>query len=239
MRTACEHHARPAGADGTSRAGSPSTEAPVRSPVYADASTESRGGSATSRCRRASCWRRWPASAVQAFRRQGRRFGAGLVCSEMVSCVRPLARQRAHARLPADRPRRASAGDPDLRLGAADDGRGGADGGGRRRRHRRHQLRLPRAQGHEDRRRAQHLLEDPDARVPRSSRTVAGAVDVPVTVKMRRGVRNGSRTRSSSGRSSRGGAGVADAPPPLGQQMYTGTPTTRSLPSWSSSWTCR
>src|SRR5437868_14131474 len=24
---------------------------------------------------------------VQAFRRQGRRFGAGLVCSEMVSCV--------------------------------------------------------------------------------------------------------------------------------------------------------
>ena len=40
---------------------------------------------------------------VQAFRRQGRRFGAGLVCSEMVSAARAFARQRAHAWLPADR----------------------------------------------------------------------------------------------------------------------------------------
>src|SRR4029450_322323 len=29
----------------------------------------------------------WPGVSVQAFRRQGRRFGAGLVCSEMVSCA--------------------------------------------------------------------------------------------------------------------------------------------------------
>ena len=40
-----------------------------------------------SRCRRGSSSRRWPGVSVQAFRRQGRRFGAGLVCSEMVSCA--------------------------------------------------------------------------------------------------------------------------------------------------------
>ena len=60
--------------------------------------------------------------------------------------------QRAHARLPARRLGRASARDPDLRLRSRRDGRGGADGRGRGRRHRRHQLRLPRAQGDEDRR---------------------------------------------------------------------------------------
>ena len=53
---------------------------------------------------------------VQAFRRQGRRFGAGLVCSEMVSLRRDRAPQRADARLPARRVGRASARDPDLRL---------------------------------------------------------------------------------------------------------------------------
>ena len=61
--------------------------------------------------------------------------------------------QRANARLPARRLRRAPARDPDLRLRPGGDGRGRADGGSGRRRHHRHQLRLPRAQGDEDRRR--------------------------------------------------------------------------------------
>ena len=56
---------------------------------------------------------------------------------------RAPARERAHARLPADRLGRAAAGGADLRLRARRDGRGGADGRGRGRRHRRHQLRLP------------------------------------------------------------------------------------------------
>ena len=46
-----------------------------------------------------------------------------------------------------------------------------------------------------------HLLEDPD-RACRIVDAIAGAVDVPVTVKLRRGVQNGSRAASSSGRSS-------------------------------------
>ena len=90
---------------------------------------------------------------VQAFRRQGRRFGAGLVCSEMVSCAGIEHRQRADARLPPRRGGRASARDPDLRLRSRRDGRGGADGGGGGRGHRRRQLRLPREEGDEDRRR--------------------------------------------------------------------------------------
>ena len=69
--------------------------------------------------------------------------------------VRALVRQRAHARLPADRPRRASPGRADLRLRAGADGRGRRDGRRRRRGHRRHQLRLPGAQGDQDRRRRQ------------------------------------------------------------------------------------
>ena len=66
---------------------------------------------------------------------------------------RPAAPERALARLSAHLRRRASAGRSDLRVGARGDGRGGADGRGGRRRHRRHQLRLPGAQGDEDRRR--------------------------------------------------------------------------------------
>ena len=129
--------------------------------------------------------------------------------------VRALVRQRAHARLPADRPRRASAGRPDLRLGAGADGRGRWDGGRCRRGHRRHQLRLPGAQGHQDRRRCQR------ARGPR-----------PRLAGRRSGGRGGRRAghrqdapwaeerlaRRARPRAAAGGSGRrrADTPPPLG-----------------------
>ena len=55
---------------------------------------------------------------VQAFRRQGRRYGAGLVCSEMVSCAglhHRNERTLGYLRIVG---RRAAAGGPDLRLRA-------------------------------------------------------------------------------------------------------------------------
>src|SRR5262249_37892044 len=64
---------------------------------------------------------------------------------------RDPAPQRADARLPAGGGGRAPAGDPDLRLESPGHGRSDEDGRRGGRRHRRHQLRLPRAQGHEDR----------------------------------------------------------------------------------------
>ena len=81
---------------------------------------------------------------VQAFRRQGRRFGAGLVCSEMVSCAGIEHRNEntlGYLRVASDEHPLA------IQLFGSDprrDGRGRADGRGRRRRHRRRQLRLPR-----------------------------------------------------------------------------------------------
>src|SRR6266536_4637868 len=65
---------------------------------------------------------------------------------------RDRAPQRADARLPPGRRRRAPPRDPDLRLRARGDGGGGADGGSSRCRRHRHELRLPRAEGDEDRR---------------------------------------------------------------------------------------
>ena len=82
---------------------------------------------------------------------------------------RDRASQREDARLPPRRLRRASAGDPDLRLQPRHDGRGGADGRGGRRRHRRHQLRLPGAQGDEDGRRSD-AARRPRARLPHRRR---------------------------------------------------------------------
>ena len=66
---------------------------------------------------------------VQAFRGQGRRFGAGLVCSEMVRCAgiehRNGARSGTSGSLPTSTLSRSSS-----RLRAGDDGRGSADGRG-------------------------------------------------------------------------------------------------------------
>src|ERR671925_2311416 len=127
---------------------------------------------------------------VQAFRRQGRRFGAGLVCSEMVSCAgieHRNERTLGYLRIAADEHPLAVqifGSDPAVMAEAARMvEEAGADvvdinfgcpvrkvtktGAGAT------------------------LLEDPD-RACRIVETVAEAVDVPVSVKMRRGVEDGS-----------------------------------------------
>src|SRR5882724_1012218 len=134
---------------------------------------------------------------VQAFRRQGRRFGAGLVCSEMVSCAglqhgnertlgylrispdeRPLAVQifgsdpivmAEAARMVED----AGADIVDINFGCP--------------------VRKVTKTGA-----GATLLEDPD-RACRIVESVAGSVSVPVTVKMRRGLEDGSRACLSVG----------------------------------------
>src|SRR5205809_6677351 len=129
---------------------------------------------------------------VQAFRRQGRRYGAGLVCSEMVSCAglhhgnertlgylriatdeRPLAVQIFGSDPPvmaeaARMVEQAGADIVDINFGCP--------------------VRKVTKTGA-----GATLLEDPDRACAIVS-AVAGAVDLPVSVKMRRGVDNGSRT---------------------------------------------
>src|ERR671928_827113 len=128
---------------------------------------------------------------VQAFRRQGRRFGAGLVCSEMVSCAgihHGNERTLGYLRIASDeRPLAVQifGSDPAVMAeAAAMVEEAGADivdinfgcpvkkvtktGAGAT------------------------LLEDPE-RACRIVDAVAAAVDVPVTVKMRRGLEDGSR----------------------------------------------
>ena len=68
-----------------------------------------------------------------------------------------------------------------------------------------------------------HLLEEPD-RACRIVEAVALAVDVPVTVKLRRGVRNGSRACLELGpRLVEAGAASLTLHPRSAEQMYTGT----------------
>src|SRR5437899_10783223 len=128
---------------------------------------------------------------VQAFRRQGRRFGAGLVCSEMVSCAgiehrnertlgylrvgadeHPLAIQifgsEPATMAEAARMVEAAGADiVDMNFGCP--------------------VRKVTKTGA-----GAHLLEHPDLAC-RIAEAVAQAVAVPVSVKMRRGVENGSR----------------------------------------------
>jgi tRNA-dihydrouridine synthase B len=128
---------------------------------------------------------------VQAFRRQGRRYGAGLVCSEMVSCAglqhgnertlgylristdeHPLAVQifGADPAVMAEAARMVEAAGADLvdiNFGCP--------------------VRKVTKTGA-----GATLLEDPE-RASRIVDAVARAVDVPVSVKMRRGLENGSR----------------------------------------------
>ena len=158
---------------------------------------------------------------VQAFRRQGRRFGAGLVCSEMVSCAglqhgnertlgylriasdeRPLAVQifgsepsvmAEAARMVED----AGADLVDVNFGCpvkkvTKTGAGAT------------------------------LLEDPSCACGIVS-AVAEAVSVPVTVKMRRGLENGSRACLELGpRLVEAGAASLTLHPRSARQMYTG-----------------
>jgi nifR3 family TIM-barrel protein len=158
---------------------------------------------------------------VQAFRRQGRRFGAGLVCSEMVSCAglqhgnertlgylriasdeRPLAVQifgadpavmAEAARMVED----AGADIVDINFGCP--------------------VRKVTKTGA-----GATMLDDPE-RACRVVEAVASAVSVPVSVKMRRGLADGSRACLSIGpRLVAGGAASLTLHPRSAKQMYTG-----------------
>jgi tRNA-dihydrouridine synthase B len=158
---------------------------------------------------------------VQAFRRQGRRFGAGLVCSEMVSCAgiehgnertlgylrvasdeHPLAIQifGSEPRVMAEAARRveeAGADLVDINFGCP--------------------VRKVTKTGA-----GATLLEDPD-RASRIVAAVAGAVSVPVSVKMRRGLEDGSRACLELGpRLVDAGADTLTLHPRSARQMYTG-----------------
>jgi len=159
---------------------------------------------------------------VQAFRRQGRRYGAGLVCSEMVSCAglehrnertlgylrvgrdeHPLAIQifgsRPDTMAEAARMVEAAGADlVDINFGCP--------------------VRKVTKTGA-----GATLLDDPELAC-RIVSSVARAVDVPVSVKMRRGLRNGSRDCLAIGpRLVAAGASVLTLHPRSAQQMYTGT----------------
>src|SRR5438046_287074 len=158
---------------------------------------------------------------IQAFRRQGRRFGAGLVCSEMVSCAgiehrnertlgylrvagdeHPLAIQifgsEPAAMAEAARLVVAAGADiVDMNFGCP--------------------VRKVTKTGA-----GAHLLEQPDLAC-RITEAVACAVDVPVTVKMRRGVADGSRACLELGpRLVEAGAAALALHPRSANQMYTG-----------------
>ena len=159
---------------------------------------------------------------VQAFRRQGRRFGAGLVCSEMVSCAGIEHRNEktlGYLRVASDEHPLAIqifGSNPDTMAEAARMvAAAGADivdinfgcpvrkvtktGAGAT------------------------LLDDPDLAC-RIVSSVAEAVELPVSVKMRRGLRNGSRDCLSVGPLLvAAGASVLTLHPRSAQQMYTGT----------------
>ena len=159
---------------------------------------------------------------VQAFRRQGRRFGAGLVCSEMVSCAglsygnertlgylrigrdeHPLAVQifGSEPALMAEAARMvedAGADLVDINFGCP--------------------VRKVTKTGA-----GATLLEDPD-RACRIVDAVASALRVPVTVKMRRGLDDGSRSALEVGpRLVEAGAASLTLHPRSSRQMYTGT----------------
>jgi tRNA-dihydrouridine synthase B len=159
---------------------------------------------------------------VQAFRRQGRRFGAGLVCSEMVSCAgieHRNERTLGYLRVASDEhplaiqlfgSDAAVMGEAAQMVAAA-----GADivdvnfgcpvkkvtktGAGAT------------------------LLEETDLAC-RIVEAIASAVDLPVTVKMRRGLRDGSRACLEVGpRLVEAGAASLTLHPRSAEQMYTGS----------------
>jgi len=158
---------------------------------------------------------------VQAFRRQGRRYGAGLVCSEMVSCAGIEHRNEktlGYLRVASDEHPLAIqifGSDPSVMAEAARMvAAAGADivdvnfgcpvkkvtktGAGAT------------------------LLDDPD-RACRIVEAIADAVSLPVSVKMRRGLENGSRACLAVGpRLVEAGAASLTLHPRSAKQMYTG-----------------
>ncbi len=159
---------------------------------------------------------------VQAFRRQGRRYGAGLVCSEMVSCAgieHRNERTLGYLRVAADEHPLA------IQLFGSEPGPMAEA------------ARMVRAAGADlvdinfgcpvkkvTRTGAgATLLEDPD-RASRLVEAVAEAVDLPISVKLRRGVENGSRACLDLGpRLVEAGASSLTLHPRSAEQMYTGT----------------
>jgi tRNA-dihydrouridine synthase B len=159
---------------------------------------------------------------VQAFRRQGRRFGAGLVCSEMVSCAgleHGNQRTLGYLRVGADEHPLAIQlfGSDPLAMAEA--------------------ARMVEAVGADlvdlnfgcpvrkvtKTGAGATMLDDP-ALACRIVEAIASAVSLPVTVKMRRGVRNGSRDCLDLGpRLADAGASAIALHPRSAQQMYTGT----------------
>src|SRR5690349_19258340 len=158
---------------------------------------------------------------VQAFRRQGRRYGAGLVCSEMVSCAglehrnertlgylrvagdeHPLAIQifGSEPRVMAEAAQMVEAAGADIvdiNFGCP--------------------VRKVTKTGA-----GATLLDDP-ARACAIVESVAGAVGVPVSVKMRRGLEHGSRACLEVGpRLVEAGAATLTLHPRSARQMYTG-----------------
>src|SRR3954453_11171873 len=158
---------------------------------------------------------------IQAFRRQGRRFGGGLVCSEMVSAAGIEHRNErtfGYLRVAADEHPLA------IQIFGADPG-AMADA-----------ARMVEAAGADivdmnfgcpvrkvtKTGAGAHLMEDA-ALACRVVEAVARAVDVPVTVKMRRGVVNGSRACLELGpRLVEAGAAALTLHPRSAQQIYTG-----------------
>ena len=158
---------------------------------------------------------------VQAFRRQGRRYGAGLVCSEMVSVAGIQHRNErtlGYLRVGADEHPLAIqifGSDPGAMAEAA---------------------RIVEAAGADvvdmnfgcpvrkvtKTGAGASLLDDPD-HACRLVAAVAGATSLPVSVKMRRGVENGSRTCLEVGpRLVEAGASSLTLHPRSAKQMYTG-----------------
>src|SRR5438105_6885686 len=158
---------------------------------------------------------------VQAFRRQGRRFGAGLVCSEMVSCAgieHRNERTLGYLRVAADEHPLAIqifGSDPAIMGDAA---------------------RMVEAAGADivdvnfgcpvrkvtKTGAGATLLDDPD-RACRIVEAIAAAVSIPVSVKMRRGLENGSRVCLEVGpRLVEAGASTLTLHPRSAKQMYTG-----------------
>ena len=158
---------------------------------------------------------------VQAFRRQGRRHGAGLVCSEMVSCAgleHRNERTLGYLRVAADEHPLAIqifGSDPTVMAEAA---------------------RMVEAAGADlvdvtfgcpvrkvtKTGAGATLLDDP-GRACRIVTAMADAVSIPVSVKMRRGLENGSRTCLDVGpRLADAGASSLTLHPRSAKQMYTG-----------------
>jgi tRNA-dihydrouridine synthase B len=159
---------------------------------------------------------------VQAFRRQGRRFGAGLVCSEMVSCAglhHGNERTLGYLRIAADEHPLAVqifGSEPELMAEAArmveDAGADIVD------------INFGCPVRKVTKTGAGATLLDEPARAQRIVAAVAGAVDVPVSVKMRRGLQDGSRTCLDVGpKLVDAGAATLTLHPRSAKQMYTGT----------------